>query len=147
MKTSTIALLAVGGGALYYFSQLGVAGATVQFVFTGIDLSRFPQLGIQVLVQNVSNATLELDAMSGQASVNGNNLGTVSYFPAQPAQILPRSQQIINFSAGLNLLSLPSTVQNLLNTPGSGPYNFALSGNANINGLVLPVNLTYTLNS
>jgi hypothetical protein len=147
MKTNTIVLLAIGGGALYYFSQLGVAGATVQFVFSGVDMTRFPQLGIQVLVQNVSNATIQLAAMSGQATLNGNSLGNVAYFPPTPALIAPTSQQLVNFTANLNLLSLPSTIQNLINTPGSGAYNFAVTGNANINSLVIPFNLTYQLNS
>jgi hypothetical protein len=143
MKTSTIALLAVGGGALYYFSQLGVAGATVQFVLGTPQFQSLSQLIIPITVQNVSNAVINLAAMSGQVTINGNSLGNVSYFPPTPTQIAPTSQQIVNFTANINLFSLPSTIQNLVNNvQGSGAYTFVIDGNANINSLVIPFSLT-----
>lgn len=142
MKTSTLAL-GVGAVALYYFTQLGVAGATVQFVFNGFQFVSLSQLQIQVLVQNVSNASIQLAAMSGTATINGSNIANVSYFPPTPTIIAATSQQIINFNASLNLLSLPSTIQNLANnTPGSGAYTIGVTGNANINNLIIPFTLT-----
>jgi Late embryogenesis abundant protein len=144
MKASTILLLGVGGLLAYNFAQLGVAGATVQFVMQTPSFISLTQLSVPVLVQNVSNASVNLNAMSGTVSINGNSLGNVSYFPSTPTVIQPTSQQIVNFQASISLFNLPSTIQNLINNvPGSGTYTFTISGNANINSLIIPFTLSY----
>jgi hypothetical protein len=146
MKTGTVVLLGAAGIAAYYFAQLGVAGATVQFVFNGVQFQTLSQLQIQVIVQNVSNATVSFAAMTADIAVNGSSIGQASYFPTPPTIIQPTSQQIINLNVNLSLLNLPAAIANLVNNvPGSGAYNFTITGNANINSLVVPFTLNKTI--
>lgn len=147
MKTSNILLLGGAGLAVYYLTQLGVAGATVQFVFQSFQFQSLSQLQINVVVQNVSNAVLNLNAMSGSVYLNDNYIANVSYFPpsGQTAVQVPAASQIaIPFMASISILSLPGAIQNLINNvPGSGTYTFKITGQANINSLVVPFTLTY----
>lgn len=135
MKTTNFLLLAGGAIAVYYFTQLNTAGATVNFVLNGVQILSPTRIGIQLLVQNVSNADITVYAMTGNVSINGNNVGAVSGF--QQTDIGPTSQQVVNLVIDLSLLSLPSTIIALINQPGNS-YNFLVAGNANINHLVVP---------
>jgi len=139
MKGSTIALLAVGAGVVYYFSQLGTAGATANFVLQGVQVKSLTKLNIQIMAQNVSNANITLNALTANVSINGNSVGTASSFV--PVDIAPTSQQLINVELDLSVLSLPSTIMSLINQTGNS-YNFTVQGNANVNNLVIPFSLS-----
>jgi LEA14-like dessication related protein len=139
MKFSTIALLAVGAGAVYYFAQLGTAGATANFILQGVQVKSLTKLNIQILAQNVSNADIQLNALTANVAINGNGVGGASTFT--PVDIAPRSQQLINLELDLSVLSLPSTIMSLINQTGNS-YNFTVQGNANVNSLVVPFNLS-----
>jgi len=135
MKTGT--LLLVGGLALaaYEYAQLNTAVGTVQFMVAGINFKSLTDYEIQLLVQNVSNANVDLNALTGIVTINGSQIGNITDF--SPVNIAPRSQQIVNIDLQPNLLSIPGAVQNLINNPGS-TFNIAVSGNANVNNLVIP---------
>ena len=143
MKTGTVLLLGGLAVGAYYLSQLGVAANTVNIVFNGATPASLTQWQLQVVVQNVSNAAVNLNALSGNVMLNGNNVGNVSYFPTAPAQIAPTSQQVLNLQLNLNLLSLPTAIQNLIQSPAGNTLNFEIVGNANINSLVLPFDVKY----
>ena len=143
MKTGTVLLLGAAGLAVYYFEQLGVAGNTVQFVLNGISVKSLSDFQVQILVQNVSNASVRLAALSADITLNGMDIGNASFFPAQPQMIPGTSQQIVNIDVTPSILSLPGAIQNLLANPG-GSYDVAVKGNANINSLVLPFSIEKT---
>jgi len=146
MKNSTALLLAAGGLALIYGSRVATGVNTVNFVLNGVDLSDITNIKLQFLVQNVSNATGVLNSLSGNITVNGNDLGNISDF--NPVTIPPNSQQPINISLRPDLISLPQTIAALIQQNGSGnnDLNFEVTGNANVNGIVLPFDLTKTIN-
>jgi len=144
MKIPGIAILAVGAGVLYYFSQLGVAGATVNFVFQGINFKSLSSLGVTIMVQNVSNAPLNLEAVSADISLNGDYIGNASFFPVTPARIGPTSQMPVELIVNLSLLSLPGTVRDLIEHPTS-QFTAVVKGNANINNLVIPFSVDQTV--
>lgn len=144
MKIPGIALLAIGGGIIYYFSQLGVAGATVNFVFNGINFKSLSSLGVTIMVQNVSNATLNLNALSADISLNGDYIGNAAFFPVTPAQIAPTSQMPVELTVNLSLLSLPGTIRDLIEHPTS-QFTALVKGNANINNLVIPFSVDQTV--
>lgn len=135
MKTGNLLLLGGAGLIIYYLSQLGVAGKTVQFVFKGVSFLSATKLQIQLMVQNVSNANITLNALTGDVTINGNELGSASTFT--PVDIPGASQQQINLILDISILSLPSTIINLINQAGN-TLNFQVTGNANINSLVVP---------
>lgn len=135
MKTGTIALLVVGGLAVYEFAQLGVAGKTVQILLDGVQINSITNFSLQLLVQNVSNANVKLNSMTGAITVNGNAIGNVSYF--SPVTVASNSQQVVNVTLRPDLLSLPASIIALINNSG-GNLHFVVDGNANIDGLVIP---------
>lgn len=138
MKTGTVVLLGLAGLVLYEFQQLGTAVATVQFVFNGVQPKGLLKYTIQILVQNVSNATCQVNAMTGVVSINDNPVGNISDF--QPVTVPGRGQQIVNIDLTVSVVELPSAVIDLLNNSG-GNLAFNVTGNANVNGLILPFSL------
>jgi LEA14-like dessication related protein len=142
MKTGTILLLAGAGLVAYEFQQLGTAAQTVQFQFAGVQINGLTNYNVQLLIQNISNISCSVNAMSGVINLNGNQIGNISDF--NPVIIGARAQQIVNVALNPNLLSLPFEIQSLINNPGQ-PLNFEVNGNANVNGLILPFDLSKTI--
>ena len=150
MKTGNVLLIGGLAAAVWYFGGLGIAGSTVQFVFQNVIPLSLTNFQIQILVQNISNAEVDLNAMSGQVFLNGNAIGNVSYFPSVPTTILPTSQQLVTFSLDISILNLGPAIAQIITaftsqTQGSGTMNFEIKGNANINKLVIPFDLTNTI--
>src|SRR4051812_41163644 len=127
MKTGTALLLVGAGLAAYEFQQLGTAANTVQFQFAGVTLNGVTSLNVQLLIQNISNIKCTVNALSGQILLNNLQIGNISDF--HPVDIEARSQQVINVLLSLNVLSLPGSIQNLINNPGAD-LDFEIIGNA-----------------
>jgi LEA14-like dessication related protein len=142
MKTGTVLLIGAAALAAYEFQQLGTAAQTVQFQFAGVNATGLTTYNVQLLIQNISNISCTVNAMSGIITMEGNQIGNISDF--QPVTIGARAQQIVNVIVNPNLLSLPFAVQQLINNPG-GSVDFEVNGNANVNGLILPFDLTKTV--
>lgn len=138
MKTGTILL--IGGAALaaYYFEQLGVAGATVQILFDGVQIKSLTKFTAQFRIQNVSNASVIVRALTGDITLNGSEVGNISMFDEY--DIPATGQKVISVDFTPNLLALPQTVINAINNSG-GNLNFQVTGNMNVNTLVLPFSL------
>lgn len=142
MKTGTVLLLAGLGLAAYEFQQLGTAAQTVQFQFAGVQINGPTNYNVQILIQNISNIACTVNAMSGTISLNGVQIGNISDF--NPVTIGARAQQIVNVVLNPSILSLPIAIQNLINHPGNS-LDFEVNGNANVNGLILPFDLTQSI--
>lgn len=138
MKGTTLILLALGAGAVYYFEQLNTASNSLQVVFQGVRINGPFNYTLNLIAQNVSNATLELNSLAADVTVNGNDLGNISNFT--PVTIGPNSSTAVNVTLAPSVLSIPGTVQALLQNP-TGSFDFKVNGNMNINGLVLPLNV------
>jgi|SRR5882724_5138309 len=142
MKTGTILLLAGAALVAYEFQQLGTAAQTVQIQLAGIQINSLTNYKVQLLIQNISNISCTVNALTGTITLNDSEIGNVSDF--NPVVIPARAQQVINISLNPDLLSLPFAIQNLINNPGI-PLDFEVIGNANVNGLILPFDLTKTI--
>lgn len=142
MKTGTIALIAVGAGALYLFN-LAQAANVVQVVFAGIDLSNLNNWKLTFMIQNVSNANIIVNSMSGVVNVNGVQVGNISAFPVGGLTVSPNSQAPVTVTLQPSLLSLPAAVMSILNNPsGTSQIPINATGAINLGGLVLPFNLS-----
>lgn len=136
MKPGNILLLVGAGAAVLYFTQLGVAAKTANFVFQSVDFLSATKLRVGILCQNVSNADVTVLAMDGSITLNNNFLGTAYYF-GQPVEIAPASQQVIYLTIDLSVLSIPGTVVDLLNNPTQS-FSLQVKGSANVNHIVIP---------
>lgn len=137
MKTSNLLIIGFGGLLVWEWFQKGVSAATVQLVINGFKFKSINDLQISFLVQNVGNAPININSMSGQVSVNGNFIGNVSYFPAQHIPVGGNSQAPITVDFQPSFLSLPSAIKDLLQT-GSNNFTLTVTGNLNYDGIVLP---------
>lgn len=137
MKIGGILLAAAVVGGIIYFGNLGIGAADVQFILGGVQIQGLTTIQVQLIVQNVSNADFKINSMSGTVTLNGNMLGNVSSFPATPIVVKANSQVPINVTLNLSLLSVPGVVQQLL-AGTNQQLNFVVTGNVNLNSLVVP---------
>jgi LEA14-like dessication related protein len=119
---------------------LGIAAADVQFLFAGVDIKSLNNIQVNMLVQNVSNTPIVLNSMSLDLSVNGQSIGNAAVFPQVPITIQANSQQPIAISVAPDWLSIPSTVQTLLQSNSSNA-KFEAVGTANVNNIPFPIDL------
>lgn len=142
MKTGTLVLIGLAGFAAYYFQQLNTVADTVQIVFAGIQPQGLLKYNLLFNVQNVSNASVTINALTANVTVNGNTLGTITDFTKRT--VAGTSQETIPLTFDVSLITLPSTVLSLINS-GSPNLNFVVTGYANINGFVLPFSENQTV--
>lgn len=147
MKPSTILL---AGGivlALFYVTNLGVAGNVLQYYIQSVDFSNITTARIVLMVQNPSNANIVLNSMAGTISVNGSTMGNISNF--QGGVTIPaNTQQPVTIFVALSLSAIASNLYDVLMTPnGANRLSFVIAGNANINGgVIVPFNIIQDLN-
>lgn len=140
INTGTAIILGLAALAIYEYSQLGIAAQDVKFLFQGIQFNSINNIQVNLLVQNVSNAQIVLNAMSLDLAVNGNDLGNAAVFPQNPIVIQPASQQPIAVQITPDWLSLPSTIQTLLQGNISA-LDVTADGTANVNNIPVPVHV------
>jgi Late embryogenesis abundant protein len=144
MNTSTLVWggVIIGGGYLLYkYGGLVLAGNDLQINFSGVDLSNFPTVGVQLQCQNVSNTPIQVNALVGQVSVNGNPLGSIN-LPA-PVTIAALGATNVNMNFSPSLLSLPAAITQVINAQ-SGQLSFNVTGYANVSGIPAPVPFNVT---
>jgi hypothetical protein len=142
MKTGTIALIALGAGALYLFN-LAQAANVVQVVLSGVNIQSLTNWNITFMVQNVSNANIVINSMSGVVNVNGVQIANISAFPPGGITVPPNQQVPINVQFSPSPLSIPAAVMSILNAPtGNSQIPINAVGNINLGGLILPFNLS-----
>lgn len=145
MKTGNILLIGGAILAVIYISNLGIAGATTQYVFNGIVFNSPTNWTVSILVQNVSNANVKLNSMAATASVNGTSIGNVSFFPSQPLIVNANSQINIPVSFSPSILGVTADILSAI-TEGTTVFDFEISGNANVDGIVVPFDIESNVN-
>ena len=135
----------IGGGfVLFKFFNLSKAVDTVQFVFQGITIKSPTNYELKLMVQNITNSEVKLNAFSGIVTVNDSELGNFSGF--EPTIIAPSGQSVVKVTVQPSLLSLPTSIKEIVDVAnGDGDLEFNIIGNANVNGFILPIDLTYNL--
>lgn len=131
-------ILAVVGLGLFVWNtaQLGLAAATIQVILQSVDISGLTSYKVTFLVQNVTNATLTVNSMTGTVTVNGNTLGNISTFTQ--VVVPPNSQMPIVVTINLSVLNLPSDVIAIINN-NTGSLLFAATGYVNVSGVPAPI--------
>ncbi len=135
MKATNILMLAAAGYVVYYLGNLGVATNTVNFVFQGVTVNSIKDFIINLTVQNVSNANINLNSLAGDIYLNGQPFANISDFTKRV--IAANSQTNIQIHVAPNLSSIPATLFEAM-TSKDKALNFHITGNANVNSLVLP---------
>lgn len=138
-NTGTVLLLIGGGIALWYYAGLARAGELMQVVFKTVTFNNLTSLNIILGIQNVSNTTININSLVGTVTMNGSTIGSISSFT--PTSVPGNSEQQLSVQFDLSVLGLPGIISNIINNP-SQQYTFAITGNANVNGLPVPISDT-----
>lgn len=139
-----VLLLLTSLAALYLLAKKSLA-KKLQFSFKSFSTSGSitkPKINIQLSALNPSNQTAKINSIVGELYVNDSFIGDVSSFV--PQVIAPNAESIVSFQITPSLLSAFSTVKNLIINKGKG-YKFVFKGNANVDGLVVPLEQNYSL--
>ncbi len=100
-----------------------------------------PVIQVGVMAQNVTNGSLQFNALAANAFLNGTNIGNVSGF--QPVTIGPVSQVTIPLTIVVNATQIISDVIAILTGSAGVAANLEIKGTANVSGLILPVDIIY----
>ena len=144
MKLLTgIALTAAG---FYILSKLTAAGVAsrLNLLISNFNLSIngiVPIVTLNVTAQNVTNDSLQFNALIATAYLNGTPIGNVSGFT--PVNITPMSQVNIPLVIQVNAAALLSDVVSILSGTAGISATIEVKGTANISNLILPVDLIY----
>lgn len=138
MKAVTWILVGILAFVGYEAYELAMGTGTLQFIFQGVNFNGLTNWTVNITVQNVSNATVTINSMTGNVLINGNQLASISSFT--PTTVPANGQINIPVTVQPSLLSIPGDVQQLIQTPGSN-FDFSVQGNANVSGFILPFTL------
>ena len=143
-KTKSNNLLLIGAAAIaawYFFTR---SNALNSLIFTPVGLGvQGSGISLAVNVANPTNTALTLSSLAGSLNIQGSAVGNVTDFTPQVIQ--PNSQTQINLLITPNVFGLAAGVINQIDgNEGSGNIQASLSGTANVNGVPIPVNLSFT---
>jgi LEA14-like dessication related protein len=143
-KKSSNNLLLIGAAAIaawYFFTR---SNALNSLIFTPVGLGvQGSGISLAVNVANPTNTALSLSSIAGSLNIQGSAVGNVTDFTPQVIQ--PNSQTTINLLITPNVFGLAAGVINQIDgNEGSGSIQASLSGTANVNGVPIPVNLSFT---
>lgn len=100
-----------------------------------------PVISIQVTAQNVTNDSLQFNALTANAYLNGTLIGNVSGFT--PVIIGPLSQVVIPLQIIVNATLLISDLVSILSGSAGVAAQLEAKGTANVSNLLIPVDLIY----
>lgn len=138
MKAGDILILGGIGLGVWYLSRLGLASGTASVIFENIEIKSLTHLQLNLRVQNVSNASLTVNSMTGYVTLNDQDFGNVSYFPAGGLVIPANGYVLVPVDLQISIMDLPANISAILNSGGTAA-NVAIDGFINLNGFVLPL--------
>lgn len=144
--------LLLGGGLLlaawFLFGRKAVAASNLTFYPGGVQSMAFlgatPILTVLVQVQNTSNAQLTINSFSGNVTSNGTLIGNVYNFT--PITILPNSMQVVLVTLQLNATGIVNDIVNIFTTRSSKQM-LSVNASANVEGIQVPIDLTFQVGS
>lgn len=147
MKAINIILLGALAFLGYQAYELAAGTGTMQVILADVTVQSPLNYLVTLTVQNVSNASITVNSMTGNVLINGGQLASISYLPgAGNGTVVPPNGQInIPVTASASLLSLPGDIQQLVQSGGQ-TVDFTVTGNVNASGFVLPFTLDKTVN-
>lgn len=139
------AILLIGGG-VYILSKVSFASAAtaLNFLITGYSFNTnglYPTITVKVTAQNVSNQTVQFNALSANAFLNAAYIGNVSGFT--PVTIPAAGQAVIPLSILVNIPSVINDVISIFSGSAASSAILELKGSTNLSGLIIPFDITY----
>ena len=130
---------------LYYIISKRSLSKSLQFDFSSVGTSgslTSPNIVVHFTALNPSNASATINSIVGELYVNNKFLGNVTSFNAQ--KILPKASSDVSFNIKPSLLSALPIIKSILTNKTKG-YSFTFKGNANVDGILIPIETSYSL--
>ena len=139
MKTF-LGIAVLGGLAFWLYSRKRLK-ETALFSFDGVRIAN-NKLQIKLGLSNPTNASVTLNSIVGVLISKGNDIANVQSF--EKVTILPNNKTFISLDVTPSLIGLFTTVKQIVRKGGLKNLNLRFKGTANVNGLPLPIDVTYT---
>lgn len=133
-----------GAAALYLISRLSFA-KKANFILESVKPSGYliqPTLTITFKVQNPTNQKIKVRSIVGNIEVNGKFLSYVSSFGFQTIEANSESTLIIKTTP--TVIGVFNTIREIFTQPIKN-LKFRFTGNANVDGVVIPIEQTLNL--
>lgn len=135
-----LGILVLGGVAYWAYSRKRLK-ETALFSFDGVRIAN-NKLQIKLGLSNPTNASVTINSIVGVLNSKGNDIANVQSF--EKVTILPNNKTFINLDVTPSLVGLFTTVKQIVKKGGLKNLNLKFKGTANVNGLPLPIDVTYT---
>jgi hypothetical protein len=139
MKTF-LGIAVLGGLAFWLYSRKRLK-ETALFSFDGVRIAN-NKLQIKLGLSNPTNASVTINSIVGVLNSKGNDIANVQSF--EKVTILPNNKTIISLDVTPSLIGLFTTVKQIVKKGGLKNLNLKFKGTANVNGLPLPIDITYS---
>jgi hypothetical protein len=142
-KNASVSPLLIGAAAFAAWYLWTRANTLNSLIFNPVGLGvQGGGVSLQLEVDNPTPNALQLNGFAGSLSLNGSPVGNVTDF--QPVMVAPGATRI-NLLVQPNVFGIASGIIGLLDgNEGSGNFQAQLNGTANINGIPVPVNLSFS---
>lgn len=144
--TGLEALLLTGIAAFLYLGNRARSIANLTFFPHGVSGMAFegmnPVAYLDILVQNPSNVSIDINSLSGNVLADGTLVGNVSNFT--PVALAGNSEAVVRVKVRLQLLGLVNDIISAFQA-GHLQKNLAIDGTANVDGVQYPLNLTFQI--
>lgn len=137
--------LLVAAGAAYYFYRKYNVGRNARFYFKSVAVKN-KKLQLNIAAQNPTSSTIKLNSLAGEVFANNKLVSNVSSFT--PITIPGNTETVLSFTVVPNVggvINLVSSVIKSLVRKEKIGLSVRLEGTANVDGMALPLNLTYNV--
>lgn len=139
-------LLIAGAAAVVYFANRARSIANLTFFPQGVSSMAFegmnPVAYVDILVQNTSNVSIDLNSLSGNAYVDNTLVGNVSNFTPVTSQ--GNSEGVLPLKIRFQALGIVNEIINSFQA-GHLKKELVIDGRVNADGIQYPLTLTFQI--
>jgi len=140
MKKNWIYFLLIGGAFAYFYGKKKLQ-QSIQFTLESVKLSG-TKLIVRLGMLNPTGSSATINSIVGSIYIKGSAVATVENYTK--IKILPKSKSFIDLTVTPSGVGVFSFVKSLINT-GTKNLSAEFKGNANINGITIPLDIKYSI--
>jgi LEA14-like dessication related protein len=140
MKRNWIYLLLIGGAFAYFYGKKKLQ-QSIQFTLESVKLSG-TKLIVRLGMLNPTGSSATINSIVGSIYIKRSAVATVENYTK--IKILPKSKSFIDLTVTPSGAGVFSFVKSLIST-GTKNLSAEFKGNANIDGITIPVDIKYSI--
>ena len=140
MKRNWIYLLLIGGAFAYFYGKRKLQ-QSIQFTLESVKLSG-TKLIVRLGMLNPTGSSATINSIVGSIYIKGSAVATVENYTK--IKILPKSKSFIDLTVTPSGAGVFSFVKSLIST-GTKNLSAEFKGNANIDGITIPLDIKYSI--